>query len=115
MSVSTTKEIYKCFVCGAGGNVLYLCTTMKTSSFVEAVVKVAATIGIDLSDSLTQNVPTIPESTKKQLDTRIKRPNSTAISSRPLHSLVRDFLIERRIDEDLINTFEIGISSNQTS
>lgn len=114
MSVSTTKQIYKCFVCGAGGNVFTFVRDYENISFVEAVVKVAATIGIDLSDSLTQNVSTIPESTKKQLDIMDQASKFYSYQLKTTKdSLVRDFLIKRRIDEDLINTFEIGISSNQ--
>ena len=39
--ISTDKQIYKCFVCGAGGDVFTFVQHMEQISFPEAVAKVA--------------------------------------------------------------------------
>ncbi len=41
LSISSEKQIYKCFVCGAGGNVFQFVQNYENCSFVEAVAKVA--------------------------------------------------------------------------
>ena len=54
MSISEDKQIYKCFVCGAGGNVFTFVSNYEKISFLEAVYKVAEYTGITLSAPLEQ-------------------------------------------------------------
>ena len=49
MSVSVDKQIFKCFVCGTGGNAFTFVQKMESCSFPEAVYKVATMIGYPLS------------------------------------------------------------------
>ena len=44
LSVSTDKQIFKCFVCGVGGNVFTFVQKIENISFLEAVCKVAELI-----------------------------------------------------------------------
>ena len=48
LSISTDKQIFKCFVCGTGGNVFSFVQKIENISFPEAVVKVAEMIGYPL-------------------------------------------------------------------
>lgn len=41
MSISTSKQIYKCFSCGAAGNVFTFVQNFENVSFIEAVKIVA--------------------------------------------------------------------------
>ena len=41
LSISTDKQIFKCFVCGTGGNVFTFVQKIENISFLEAVCKVA--------------------------------------------------------------------------
>jgi DNA primase len=50
MQISEDKQIYKCFACGAGGNVFTFVEEFEKVSFIEAVKIVADFIGYDLSD-----------------------------------------------------------------
>jgi len=50
MQISTDKQIYKCFSCGAGGNVFTFVEEFEKISFIEAVKIVADFIGYDLSE-----------------------------------------------------------------
>ena len=50
MSVSPDKQIYKCFVCGHGGNVFRFVQDFDKLSFVDSVLKVGESINLDLSD-----------------------------------------------------------------
>lgn len=52
MSVSTDKQIYKCFSCGAAGNVFTFIQNYENISFLEAVKFVADKIGYNLNISI---------------------------------------------------------------
>ena len=51
LSISTDKQIFKCFVCGTGGNVFTFVQKIEEISFPEAVAKVAQMIGYPLEIS----------------------------------------------------------------
>ena len=57
MSISESRQIFKCFVCGVGGNVFSFVEQFEHVSFPEAVKIVADKIGFSLSKTITtQNV-----------------------------------------------------------
>lgn len=60
MSVSQEKQIYKCFVCQAGGNVFTFVQNYEKVSFLEAVSRVANMVGYSLS--------VLPQENKKPKD-----------------------------------------------
>ena len=49
MSVSREKQMFKCFSCGAAGNVFKFVSDYENISFVEAIERVAAKIGMSNS------------------------------------------------------------------
>ena len=49
LSISPDRQIYKCFVCGNGGNVFTFVQNYEKVSFPEAVGRVASLIGYSLS------------------------------------------------------------------
>lgn len=49
LNINTERQIYKCFVCGAGGNVFTFVRDYEKISFREAVAKVADLVGFKLS------------------------------------------------------------------
>ena len=52
MSVSSEKQIYKCFSCGATGNVFTFVQNYENLSFVESVVLVAKKVGINIKANI---------------------------------------------------------------
>ena len=48
MSISPEKQMYKCFVCGAGGGVFNFVSNYEKISFPESVRKVGLTIGVEV-------------------------------------------------------------------
>lgn len=50
MSVSPDRQIYKCFVCGAGGNVFSFVKDFEKIGFIDAVVKTASYIDVDVTE-----------------------------------------------------------------
>ena len=57
LSISEDKQIYKCFVCGEGGNVFTFVERYKDVSFIEAVKEVADIIGYPLDLKIEKKAP----------------------------------------------------------
>lgn len=57
MRISPDKQIYKCFVCGAGGNAFTFVSKMEKISFPESVIQVAKMIGYPLNIQSADFVP----------------------------------------------------------
>ncbi len=110
MSVSETKQIYKCFSCGATGNVFNFVMDYEHISFIEAVGKIASKAGIDLNFTTkdkpkkNSNLYDIYELTNKLFQNNINtKQGAEAIS----------YLKKRNINEELIKEFGIGLSLNK--
>lgn len=116
LSISEDKQIYKCFVCGAGGNVYTFVRDFEAISFVEAVVKVADTVGIDLSSSLQyqkadidpklEKYHTLVEDTVDFYRYQLKNTQDANIIS---------LLENRQITDEIIDTFDVGLALSQNS
>lgn len=109
MSVSEEKQIYKCFSCGATGNVFTFVSEFENVPFIEAVSIVADKCGMELSKSAyTSNLPQafceeheIMELSQKYFANNLKTSaGETAMS----------YLKDRGIDDDIIKEFGIGLS-----
>lgn len=59
-SVSTDKQIFHCFGCGAGGNAITFVMDIEGISFPDAVVKLGERVGVHLDVG-----PTLPQATTK--------------------------------------------------
>lgn len=109
LSISEDKQIYKCFVCGNGGNVFTFVSNYEHCSFVEAVIKVAELVNYPLDLKL-QDVQTVinPRFTTlyKILDESIQ------FTKYQLHTQiaqsVRTYLSDRGMDDAILEQFEIG-------
>lgn len=114
MNISVDKQIYKCFSCGAGGNVFTFVSEYEKVSFIGAVKKVASYINYDLSSF---NL----EETKKEDPIKAK-----------LLNLVKDtcefynynllntdnegikYLKNRGISEEIISHFKLGYANEDS-
>ncbi|MEE3928432.1 DNA primase [Mycoplasmopsis ciconiae] len=112
MSVSTTKNIYKCFSCGAGGNALTFVKNKYGYSFLEAVKFLANLQGIDFSFSDESNQfysnPKIAQylSVLQDLNNYFK---VQAISNQN----AQEYFLKRKLDIEIRNTFNIGYVPDQ--
>lgn len=114
MSISEDKQIYKCFVCGAGGNVFTFVQKFEQVSFMEAVYKIADYIGVAMDHPLQIPVKKLDphkealykvckdmvEFTHYQLQTAQAR-------------TVKDYLLRRGVSEEIMNRFSIGYNPKQ--
>lgn len=108
LSISTDKQIFKCFVCGTGGNVFTFVQKIENISFLEAVCKVAELIHYPLHMDTSQFQPKVDQN--QPLYDCIK--SYIRFLTYELHSengvSVKRYLSQRKINEDIIKRFEIG-------
>lgn len=108
LSISKDKQIYKCFVCGAGGNVFTFVQNIEKISFLEAVVKIAKGIGVNVDDAL---APAIPVDPRKVALTHILKESVNYFKYQLNASdgiMIKEYLLKRGIGESLIDKFDIG-------
>ncbi len=112
MSVSSEKQIYKCFTCGASGNVFTFVEEYENVSFIEAVNIVANKAGITLSiplnkpkgDNKFQKYYEIMEVASKYYQNNLKTQHGLA---------AKNYLLGRGFAEEVLNDFQIGVSSDE--
>ena len=111
MSISESRQIFKCFVCGVGGNVFSFVEQYEHVSFPEAVKIVAEKIGFTMSKTVTtQSV----DKYKKEheiinLATMFYQNNLNTSSG----IIAKKYLLERKIDDKIINEFKIGLALDE--
>ena len=111
MSVSKEKQIYKCFVCGATGNVFNFVENYLGVSFLEAVKIVADKVGINF------NVRKSDKDAKNQkyydimnLATLYYQNNLRTKSGEE----AREYLHNRGLNDEVIKDFGIGLSLSES-
>lgn len=108
LHISTSKQIFKCFSCGKGGNVFTFVQDYEKIPFIDAVRKVANLIGFH-SDELDKTVRAVDNSTKQVL--------SALKEASVLYSFTlktnqgtkgAEYLKKRNISEDMSDYFSLG-------
>ena len=108
MSVSPEKGVYKCFVCGNAGNVFNFVMEYEKVSFYESVKIVADKIGvsIDISTSKKENTKKSPLYDIYNIAYKFYQNNLNTVYGKE----AKKYLLNRKIDEDVIKNFNIGLS-----
>ena len=114
MNISESKQIYKCFSCGAGGNVFTFVSEYEKVGFIEAVSKVANMIGYDLSG---YEIDTPKVDTKKDKLLRLLKDTMEFYNYNLLNSDNEGikYLSERGITIDVIDNFKLGYAPSDSS
>ena len=100
--------MYKCFSCGAAGNVFKFVSEYENISFIEAVAKVAAKIGISLNISASYKPVSkfAKEYEIMNLATLFYQNNLNT----EFGLTAREYLHDRGITDEMIQEFQIGLS-----
>lgn len=108
MSVSREKQIYKCFSCGASGNVFTFISEYENISFREALEILAERVGYKLSNTKHYEKSNANEKFYEMYDFALKfyKNNINTASAKE----AKDYLKNRNIDSEIIKKFEIGFS-----
>ncbi len=110
MSVSPAKQIYKCFSCGATGNVFKFIMDYENIPFLEAVKKVADIGGVSVN---------IGKIKKKQNHTELHKIYDLSLKfyinnlNTKNGKKAKEYLKGRNINEDIIKEFQIGLALKQ--
>ncbi len=109
MSVSEEKQIYKCFSCGASGNVFTFVKDYENVSFLDAVSIVAEKCGLTFKN----NIHSSPKVNSHQeeydvmaLALKFYQNNLNSKEGLP----AKEYLKKRNLDEQVIKDFEIGLA-----
>lgn len=116
MSISPERQIYKCFVCGNGGNVFTFVQNFEKVSFVEAVEKVAELTGFHLSSKPAVSKVEVDPHKKALYNVLNETINYTMYqldTSVALHA--KEYLEKRGIDAETRKEFQIGYDPDRTS
>ncbi|MDD3341293.1 MAG: DNA primase [Bacilli bacterium] len=108
MSVSKEKQIYKCFSCGATGNVFTFVSEYENISFIEAVQMLADKAGIPIQGNYQKTKPKEDPVLYEiyELSSKFYQNNVNTKEGRE----AREYLKQRQIDEQVIKEFGIGLS-----
>ena len=112
MSVSQDKQIYKCFSCGAAGNVFDFVGNYENVSFGEAVSIVANKIGKTLSTTITKSPINTHRVEYEMMELALKFYQNNLKTT--LGAEARKYLNERGLDDNTIKDFDIGLSLDQS-
>ena len=113
MSVSREKGIYKCFSCGATGNVFKFVSDYENITFPEAVQKIAQKIGITLS--ITTEIKKI---TKYEIEYKIMTLSNLFYQNNLMTEKgkkAREYLENRGLTEEIQKEFQIGLAFDKNS
>lgn len=110
--VSSDKQIYHCFGCGAGGNAFNFLIQYERLEFPEAVEFLAKKAGITLPESQKQDDKTAG------LTTQLYKANESAMLfyqrgfSLPQGKRATDYLLKRGLKEETFRLFKLGFAAD---
>ena len=108
LSVSREKQIYTCFSCHATGNVFTFLMNYEHIDFKQALKYLGDKVGIDTSGIHIKNKITKFDNLYAAYNISLKYFQNN-LNSKAGHE-AKKYLLNRKIDEDLIKEFEIGLS-----
>jgi len=113
-SVSSTKQIFNCFGCGVGGNVITFVQKMERLEFIEALKFLADRAGIEVTD--TKNEQQLKKLNLYKDLYRINQETARFFYSNLNKSKApMDYLKGRGLNESTIKSFGLGYSLNAWS
>ena len=108
MSVSEEKQIYKCFSCGAAGNVFTFVSEYENVKFLEAVKIVADKCGIPFHGTITKERPKVNKEEDEIMSIALKFYQNNLQSTEG--KAAKEYLKKRALDETVIKEFDLGLA-----
>lgn len=112
-SVSPDKQIFHCFGCGVGGNVIHFVSKIENLDFRQTLELLAERSGITLPSlesgqdadrlRLKEKVYQINKFTAQYFHENLYKPNA---------KLAQEYVKKRKLDNNTLKTFSIGFSTN---
>lgn len=112
MSVSEEKGIYKCFSCGAAGNVFTFVKEYENVSFIEAVKTVANICGIQFHGKVKAPATKTNKLEFEIMELALKYYQNNLNTE--VGKLAKKYLQERSLNEEVQKDFDIGLALDKT-
>lgn len=113
MSVSREKQIYRCFSCGASGNVFNFVMNYEHISFKETLGILSEKTGIEIKGLTLQKKTTKYDKFYEIYELAHKYYQNNMNSSYAKNA--KEYLTNRQIDEDMIKEYKIGLSLDKNN
>jgi DNA primase len=117
MNVSPAKQIFKCFACGAGGDVLKFIQMREGLTFSQAVERLAERAGIQIKP--VRRAAPRPDGQPEIDPNRLAKLNAWAmtffqqcLSDPEKGKVARDYLAQRKISAESISKWRLGAAPN---
>jgi len=109
-NVSESKQIFKCFACGAGGDVIKFIMLREQMSFPESVRFLAERAGVKLPERGTKNSPdnTADRNELEKLNRWAARFYRSQYDKTEIGRIARDYVDDRQISEEAARRFGLG-------
>jgi DNA primase len=113
MCVNSVKQIFKCFACGAGGDVFKFVQMRENLTFPQAIERLAERVGIKIQPA---------KFTKNQEPTdvdpnRLAKANVWAtkhfqanLADKQKGKIARDYISKRQINDESVKTWQLGVT-----
>ncbi|MBI1977073.1 MAG: DNA primase [Candidatus Omnitrophica bacterium] len=111
--VSSEKQIYHCFGCGEGGNVLSFLMKMERTTFPETVEFLADRLGIPIPQTKTAAAGNASSQELYDANGLAARYYHEILLRSAQESVVRRYLAKRGISKEMITKFQIGFAPDQ--
>lgn len=111
MSVSREKQIYRCFSCGASGNVFTFLMNYNHYDFKEAVKELGEKTGVNVSGIRINKAPNKNDKYYEMYDIANKYYQNNINTKQG--ATARKYLENRKINNEIIKEFEIGLSLSE--
>jgi len=117
MNVSATKQIFKCFACGAGGDVLKFIQMREGLTFSQAIERLAERAGIQIKPvrraaPRTDGQPEIDPNRLAKLNAWAMKFFQQSLSDPEKGKVARDYLAQRKISAESIGKWRLGAAPN---
>jgi len=118
MFVSSSKQLFKCFACGAGGDVLKFIQMRENLTFPQAVERLAERAGIQLKPVRSarpqgrSQADGINPNTLAKLNDWAGKFFQLSLEDPQRGQVARDYLAQRQISPESIETWRLGVAPN---
>lgn len=108
--ISSSKQIYKCFGCGEGGDVINFVMKMENLDFIDAVKLLANKCGIEINTNMNEEDKLRMEKSKKYQDIHLEAARFYFANLLKEKNPGYDYLRKRGLDDKTIKKFGLGYS-----
>ena len=110
--INTSKQIYKCFGCGEGGDVINFVMKMENLDFIDAVKLLANRYGIEINTNMDEDTKLRIEKSKKYQDIHTEAARFYFTNLIKEKNPGYQYLRTRGLDDKIIKKFGLGYSLN---